>query len=85
MLNKHTNKPLELDLYFPQYNKAIECNGKYWHSTDEAIERDRIKNEFCINNSISLLTVTDQEWLFGKGRCLVSDFLTDGVLSKAIN
>lgn len=75
VFNKHTKKPLELDLYFPEYNKAIECNGEYWHSTDEAVERDKIKNEFCNNNDISLLTVTDQEWLFGQGKNLVSEFL----------
>lgn len=77
VLNKHTNKPLELDLYFPQCNKAIECNGEYWHSTDEAVERDRIKNEFCNRNNINLLTITDQEWLFGKGRCLISNFIVN--------
>ena len=25
-------KPYELDIYLPEYNLAIECNGIYWHS-----------------------------------------------------
>lgn len=75
VFNKHTRKPLELDLYLPECNKAIECNGEYWHSTDDAINRDRIKSEFCTNNGINLLTVTDKEWTFGKGKSLVSSFL----------
>ena len=75
VLNKHTNRPLELDLYFPEYNKAIECNGEYWHSTDEAVERDKIKNDFCISNGINLLTITDNEWLCGNGKGTVSSFI----------
>ena len=75
VLNKHTNRPLELDLYFPEYNKAIECNGEYWHSTDEAVERDRIKNDFCIANGIDLLTITDNEWLCDNGKDTVLNFI----------
>ena len=30
--NRHIISPMELDIYIPQKNLAIEFNGLYWHS-----------------------------------------------------
>lgn len=57
-----TGKPLELDLWFPQLNKAIECNGVYWHSLKRKQFLDGIKQQFCNKSNIDLLIITDQEW-----------------------
>lgn len=70
-----TKKNLELDIYFPELNKAIECNGIYWHSTEQAIVRDTIKIDQCINSNIELLTITDEEWFCGDGKELIMYFL----------
>ena len=32
LVNPLTGKNLELDIYIPSLNKAIEYNGGYWHS-----------------------------------------------------
>ena len=37
--------PLELDLYYPKYEIAIEYQGLRWHSTERAITNDRLKKE----------------------------------------
>jgi len=60
--NPKTDKYLELDFYFPEYNKAIECNGTYWHSKESVIKRDKIKNELCNKYNINLLVLPEELW-----------------------
>ena len=62
VINPNTNRFLELDLWFPELNKAIECNGIYWHKRKKAIVRDKIKQLFCEEQGIGLLVITDEEW-----------------------
>lgn len=58
---------LYLDFYLPEYNIAIECQGKQ-HFIDDGFgdfelikERDRIKKELCEKNGIQLLYYSDLE------------------------
>lgn len=60
--NYLTNKYLELDFYFPELNKAIECNGVYWHSKDVVIKRDRLKENICEDKNINLLVIQEDLW-----------------------
>lgn len=62
LINPNTNRNLELDIWFPQLGKAIECNGIYWHGKKRAIKNDKIKQQLCKNQGIDLLVVTDKEW-----------------------
>lgn len=59
---------LELDIYIPKYNLAVEYNGKqhykfipFFHKTKEdfrkQLERDRRKKELCKRWNISLIVV----------------------------
>lgn len=57
-----TMRPLEFDLWFPMLNRAIECNGIYWHSLERRRFLDGIKRQFCNKSNIGLLVITDQEW-----------------------
>jgi hypothetical protein len=57
-----TGRPLELDIWVPNLNKAIECNGIYWHSLKRKQFLDGIKQQFCNKSNIDLLIITDQEW-----------------------
>ena len=56
-------KPLELDIYIPEYNVAIECNGTYWHSS---IYKDANyhynKSKLCESKNIRLIHVWEHEW-----------------------
>ena len=54
--------PLELDLYLPEYNIGIECNGIYWHS-DYNIEKyqQRKKLNICKSKNIKLLTFWEDD------------------------
>lgn len=62
LINPNTNHSLELDLWMPKSNKAIECNGVYWHSKKLAVKKDKIKKQLCEDQEIDLLVITDEEW-----------------------
>jgi hypothetical protein len=60
--NKLTGNYLELDVWIPSLNKAIEYNGVYWHSFIDKIKRDKIKLEQCRIKGIDILVIDDQGW-----------------------
>lgn len=62
LINPNTNRSLEFDVWFPQLNKAIECNGIYWHQRKGIKNNDEIKQYLCKKYGIDLLIVTDEEW-----------------------
>lgn len=64
--NQQTNRKLRIDCYFEKYNLAIEYNGiqhfkyiPYFHKGKNTLEyqryKDKIKEEFCKNNNITLI------------------------------
>jgi hypothetical protein len=78
LVNPNTNHNLELDIWFPQLSKAIECNGSYWHSIENASKRDKIKSMLCKKRNINLLVLDDIEWAEDKPFCKhkVRNFIT---------
>lgn len=72
-----TGRNLELDLWFPDLNKAIECNGIYWHSRDGCLERDQLKANLCYQKGIDLLVITDDDWKFEISKEIIFDFVED--------
>lgn len=55
---------LELDIYIPELQIAIEYNGLYWHSTERNNEKTRhfAKWRECEKLGIQLLVVWEDEW-----------------------
>jgi len=70
IVNPQTGYNLELDVYLPEINKAIEFNGTYWHSLPYKIKNDNIKQEQCRNNNIQLLIIQEENWTDNKEMCL---------------
>jgi ribosomal protein S27E len=66
IVNPKTGCNLELDIWMPELNKAIEYNGEYWHSFSDAVIIDNIKSEQCKKSNIKLLIVNEQNWLKNK-------------------
>jgi hypothetical protein len=66
--NRSVLKRLELDIYLPELNLAIEFNGLYWHS--EAAGKDKnyhlLKTELCEQQGIQLLHIFHNEWEYKK-------------------
>lgn len=60
--------PLELDIYIPSKNLAIEFNGVYWHREKRGKDKDYhlTKTNRCLEKGIQLIHVTDVEWLFNQ-------------------
>jgi hypothetical protein len=68
LINKKTNKPLELDIYCDELKLAIEYNGEqhykfipYFHKDESNFEfqceRDILKNNLCKEQNVKLITV----------------------------
>lgn len=59
---------MEIDIYIPSNNFAIEVNGIYWHSESlgkyKNYHLDKTKQ--CNMGGINLLHILDHEWLFKK-------------------
>ena len=47
---------MELDMYIPSLNIAIEYDGQAWHKN---VEKDRYKNNLCIENGIRLIRIRE--------------------------
>lgn len=56
-------KPFELDLYFPDYNIAIEINGIYFHSEQSGKPKDyhKHKTELCEEQGIQLIHIWEDD------------------------
>ncbi len=54
---------LELDIYYPELNIAIEYQGNYWHNKPDAIERDKRKRKLCEEKGIKLIEVWDNDFM----------------------
>ena len=55
--------PLELDLYYPEKNVAIEFNGNYWHDENHK-PKDYHFNKFklCKEKGIRLVSIYESDW-----------------------
>lgn len=62
ILNPCTGRYLELDIYLPDINFAIEFNGEYYHSSEDAKEKDITKLNDCIKKDILLYIILENNW-----------------------
>ena len=62
IINPYTGYNLELDVWLPEINKAIEYNGSYWHNQYIQMKRDEMKIEQCKMKGIELLVITEDRW-----------------------
>jgi hypothetical protein len=57
--------PLELDIFIPSHNVAIEYNGLYWHSEINKPSNYHLnKTEMCEKQGIQLIHIFEDEWLY---------------------
>ena len=67
--DKKTISPLELDIYIPRRNIAIEYDGLVWHSekfADNYKTRHLDKTNLCNEKGIRLIHIFEDEWLYRK-------------------
>lgn len=69
LVNPLTKCRLRLDFYLPEYNLAIEYDGKHHFENKDKKElhrqiyRDNIKNSWCQINSVPLLRINSTDFL----------------------
>lgn len=67
IVNPLTRRYLELDIWIPSLNKAIEYNGEYWHERRNN-KNDEIKNKLCRENNIDLMVINEGDWKSNKNK-----------------
>ena len=73
--------PLQLDIYLPEYNIAIEVNGSYWHNMEQK-QRDYHINKtiMCANKGIGCIHIWD-DWKYDD----IKEFLRDVIEDKDLS
>jgi len=66
--NPITDRFLEVDLYCPDLNVAIEIDGLYWHSSEHQLNDNYhlMKTEISNNQGIQLIHIFEDEWCYKK-------------------
>ena len=76
--NTHSIINLELDLWYPEKNVAIEYNGDYWHSIkfpkNSGLHIAKFK--ICKSKGIHLINIFERDWSASKSRNLIRVLLT---------
>lgn len=71
--NRKAIKPLELDLYVPEKNVAIEYHGLFWHSGgfNDEYNKNKHRDKFlaCEKEGIKLIQIFGDEWENKKDLC----------------
>lgn len=49
------------DLFVPELNLLVECDGEFWHTREDRIAVDRVKNKWALKNGYSLLRISDAD------------------------
>jgi hypothetical protein len=76
---------LEIDVYLPEYNLAIEFNGLYWHNELYCDKNYHLnKTKMCEKKGIQLIHVFEDEWV-NKKEIVLSIIKTKLNLSKKIH
>ena len=50
-----------VDVYIPSLNLVVECDGEYWHSLPDRIEKDKRENLFLKENGYNLVRLSESE------------------------
>ena len=69
------NSRFRLDLYLPELNAGIECNGDYWHSREDSKRRDLRKRKRCKNAGIPLLVLWEHTIRDGSAQKVLYNWL----------
>lgn len=55
--------PMELDIYIPDLNLAIEYNGEFWHSVDKRGKGYHLnKRHACESAGVRLISICETDW-----------------------
>ncbi|MBO5078747.1 MAG: hypothetical protein J6B67_03575 [Oscillospiraceae bacterium] len=58
-INRYPFHGYELDVFIPSISTAIEYDGVYYHKSERAYQKDRIKDDLCKSDGIRLIRFRD--------------------------
>lgn len=61
------------DFYLPEQNLLLECDGEFWHCTEERLKKDIEKTKFAHENGFFVLRISDS--LFDRNYTTLEQFL----------
>lgn len=65
--NRTILNDLEIDIFLPDYNVGIECDGLYWHSDKFRDENYHLRKTLLSHiKGIRLIHIFEDEWIFKK-------------------
>ena len=66
--NRLIIKPMELDIFIPANNIAIEFNGLYWHNESHISDKGYHSKKLfrCISSGVKLISIFEDEWAYKK-------------------
>ena len=73
--------PMELDIYIPEFNLAIEFNGGYWHNEKfKPKDYHLLKYNLCKSRNIRLISIW--EWEIVKDKEKIKNFIKNIIVKK---
>ena len=78
---------MELDIYLPEKQVAIECNGTYWHSNKYKDKNYHYnKSKLCEDRGIRLIHIWEHEWKDDRQKPILENIIKNalGVNAKKI-
>ena len=88
--NRSVIKPKEIDIYFPDHQFGIECNGLYYHSENspDGIDSNAhlVKYRLCSEQNTRLFQIFEDEWLNPNKRIICENMIMSrlGLISTKI-
>lgn len=73
--------PQEIDIYLPEYKLGIECNGNYWHSSQNKIDKNYhySKSKLCEERGIRLIHIFEYEWNSDRQRPILKNIIKNAI------
>ena len=63
---KLINGKFLVDAYIPSLNLIIEADGKYWHTLNRVVKKDKAENAYLTKCGFNLLRLSEEEITSGK-------------------
>ena len=73
--------PQEIDIYLPEFNVGIECNGNYWHSNQHILDKNYHynKSKMCEEKNIRLIHIFEYEWNNERQRPILKNIIKNAI------
>lgn len=65
-ISQHPIGPYIADLFLPDLNMVIECDGSYWHGLPGRVEKDRARDAWMVSRGFKVVRLSEPDIRSGK-------------------